>query len=217
MLPHDTRSKIENITRGTLIEGEGDNCTAARNVLYRSFAPSKTVKRDFESKAILKEKQAEILREYFSQNHTLLEFPSKDRYLTKGGEAFVYFDIDNRHVIKLNDAGYYATWQEFLDSVLLHNAIFPNCAYELLGFAFEENKLLSVLRQPFIRMEKRAELGDIRKFLEYNGFRHHRRNDYVHDLLGLILEDMHDENVIVNSDMLFFIDTVFYIIDPKED
>ncbi len=34
--------------------------------------------------------------------------------------------------------------------------------------------------------------------------------------LGLILEDMHDENVIVNSDTLFFIDTVFYTITPGQ-
>ena len=34
----------------------------------------------------------------------------------------------------------------------------------------------------------------------------------MHKELGLILEDMHDENVLVNADTLFFIDTVFYTI-----
>ena len=38
------------------------------------------------------------------------------------------------------------------------------------------------------------------------------RNDYFNKELGLILEDMHDENIIVNSNKLFFIDTVFYTI-----
>lgn len=32
---------------------------------------------------------------------------------------------------------------------------------------------------------------------------------------GLILEDMHDENVIARNDALFFIDTVFYIMERK--
>jgi hypothetical protein len=32
---------------------------------------------------------------------------------------------------------------------------------------------------------------------------------------GLILEDMHDENVIAKNDVLFFIDTVFYIMERK--
>jgi hypothetical protein len=59
-----------------------------------------------------------------------------------------------------------------------------------------------------------VELDDIREFLSFNGFENYRRNDYVHRELGLILEDMHDENVLVNSDILFFIDTVFYTVTP---
>lgn len=35
-------------------------------------------------------------------------------------------------------------------------------------------------------------------------------NNYYNKELGIILEDIHDENVIVNSNTLFFIDTVFY-------
>lgn len=35
-------------------------------------------------------------------------------------------------------------------------------------------------------------------------------NNYYNKELGLILEDIHDENVIVKSNTLFFIDTVFY-------
>jgi Serine/Threonine/Tyrosine Kinase found in polyvalent proteins len=37
------------------------------------------------------------------------------------------------------------------------------------------------------------------------------RQSAIKEEQGLILEDIHDENVIVNSKMLFFIDTVFYI------
>ncbi len=58
------------------------------------------------------------------------------------------------------------------------------------------------------------ELADIKKFLVFNGFGNSRRNDYVHEELDLILEDMHDENIIVNSETLFFIDTVFYTVQP---
>jgi hypothetical protein len=32
---------------------------------------------------------------------------------------------------------------------------------------------------------------------------------------GLILEDMHDENVLISTDTLFFIDTVFYTVTPE--
>lgn len=41
-----------------------------------------------------------------------------------------------------------------------------------------------------------------------------KKNDYRNDFLGIILEDLHDENVLVNNNLLFYIDTVFYLT-PK--
>ena len=115
-------------------------------------------------------------------------------------------------MIKLNDAVYYATWLEFFNSILLHNLIFENTAYHFLGFTKENNQLYAVLKQSFITADDQADLGDINKFLVFNGFEHIRRSDYFNKELGLILEDMHDENVIVKSETLFFIDTVFYTV-----
>ncbi len=129
MLPDDTRSKIKNITAGVIIEGSQDNCTTVRNLLCAGFPTSTTVKKDFEGKAVIKEKQATLLEEYSSEkNLWVADLPGEDRYLTRGGEARVYLHVDNKNVIKLNDAVYYATWLEFLNSILLHNLIFKNTA-----------------------------------------------------------------------------------------
>jgi hypothetical protein len=216
MLPDDTRSKIKDITTGIVIEGSQDNCTTIRNLLCTSFETSTTVKKDFEGKAIIKEKQASLIESYCNKkNLWIVDLPGEERYLTRGGEARVYFDDDNKNVIKLNDSVYYATWLEFFNSILLHNLIFQNTAYDLLGFAKENNVLSAVLKQPFIISNVQVELEDIKKFLVFNGFENSKRNDYVNKELGLILEDMHDENVIVNSETLFFIDTVFYTITPN--
>jgi Serine/Threonine/Tyrosine Kinase found in polyvalent proteins len=56
-----------------------------------------------------------------------------------------------------------------------------------------------------------VDLKAVKSFLEYNGFKNTKRNDYYNKELGLILEDIHDENVIMNSGVMFFIDTVFYV------
>ena len=215
MLPDDTRSKIENITTGIIIEGSHDNCTTIRNLLCASFPTSTTVKKDFEGKAISKKEQAELLKTYSTQNNLwITDPPGEDRYLTRGGEALVYLDTDNKNVIKLNDGVYYATWLEFFNSILLHNLIFSNTAYTFLGFITKDNFLYAVLKQPFISSDAQVELDDIKKFLHFNNFENTKRNDYLHKGLGLILEDMHDENVIVKSETLFFIDTVFYTVTP---
>lgn len=44
-----------------------------------------------------------------------------------------------------------------------------------------------------------------------NGFENIRNIDYYDPDLGIILEDLHDENVLTQNDILYFIDTVFYI------
>lgn len=74
----------------------------------------------------------------------------------------------------------------------------------------------NVLRQAFIRSDAPVDLADVKKLLAFNGFENTRRNDYYNQELGLILEDIHDENVIVNSETLFFIDTVFYTVSPDK-
>lgn len=47
--------------------------------------------------------------------------------------------------------------------------------------------------------------------MESNGFINNRNHDYYNPDLGIILEDLHDENVLTNNNQLYFIDTVFYI------
>ena len=37
------------------------------------------------------------------------------------------------------------------------------------------------------------------------------KNDYTQKDLGIILEDLHEENVFTSEGVLFFIDTVFYL------
>lgn len=81
-----------------------------------------------------------------------------------------------------------------------------------MGFSKEGETLIAVLKQPFIISDALVDISDIRAFLEFNGFSNTRRNYYEHKQFGLILEDMHDENVLVNSETLFFIETVFYTV-----
>ncbi|AYQ34780.1 hypothetical protein [Runella sp. SP2] len=37
-------------------------------------------------------------------------------------------------------------------------------------------------------------------------------NDFFHPELGIILEDLHDENVLTNQGLFFFIDSAIYLI-----
>jgi hypothetical protein len=43
-----------------------------------------------------------------------------------------------------------------------------------------------------------------------NGFYVKKNNDFINEKFGIIIEDLHEENVLTNNDILFFIDTVIY-------
>lgn len=213
---NDPGRKLTYIIRGTSIEGATDTCTTTRNLLCGSFSTSTTVKRDFESQSVIKKEQAEFLKKYVWEKGLLIDqAPPPNYFLSRGGEASVYFEQDSNSVIKLNDGIYYATWLEFFNSIVIHNLLFPNTAYTFLGFIEEEGSFQAVLLQRFVPSDNGIDLADVRKLLAYNGFENRKRNgiptnNCYNKELGIILEDIHDENEIVNSNTLFFIDTVFY-------
>ena len=213
MITDGLYKKLQNIIRGELQEGQTDSCTATWNLLCKSFGTGSTVKSEFEGKAVLKEKQVSFLKSYAEKENLWLDhLPSGSQYLAEGGESKVYLTGDGRFVVKVNDAGYYATWTEYFSSLLLHNLLFSNTAYSLLGFTEFDQKFFAVVQQQFVEGEQAA-LENIEEFLNFNGFKKIRRQDYYNKELGLALEDMHDENVIAKESILFFIDTVFYIME----
>lgn len=175
MISHETRNKLQNIVKGTGIKGSADNCPTVRNLLIESFGTSSTVKREFEGRAIVKEKQASFLKERAKETSIWFDdLPIGSEYLTRGGESKIYLAPDNLNVIKVNDAIYYATWDEYLNSLLLHNLLFPSTAYSLIGFTEIDNNLSALLQQPFIEGEQ-AEPDDIKGLLSYNGFENTKR------------------------------------------
>jgi len=109
------------------------------------------------------------------------------------------------------DPIYYASREDYFINLLLHNYFFPDTAYQLLGFYEDTTNFYAVVKQKFIIADQITELFEVKYFLVKNGFENTRNHDYYHSHLGIILEDLHDENVLTQKDMLYFIDTVFYI------
>ncbi len=129
----DTRKRLIDIVKGTILERAEDNCTTARNLLCTSFRTSTTVKKDFEGQSRIKAEQAQFLRHHSSlKKWWVNDLPDENSFLTRGGEAKIYFAPDRRNVLKINDGIYYATWLEFFNSVVIHNLLFIDTAYTFL-------------------------------------------------------------------------------------
>ena len=132
--------------------------------------------------------------------------------MSEGAEQRVFLK-DGEHVIKLNDAIYYSSWKEYLYNLLLHNYFFQDTAYELSGFTKENDVLYVVVQQNYVSITTPTDLNEVKQFMKSNGFVNNRNNDYINSELGIIIEDLHDENVLTQNGILYFIDTVFYLTD----
>jgi hypothetical protein len=162
-----------------------------------------------------KQQERESLIEFANQENLWLANINVENYVSQGAEQKVYLK-DGFSVLKMNDAIYYASWIDYLHNLLLNNLFFPDTAYQLLGFLKELDVIYAVVEQPFIKATEKTDLSIVKLFLENNGFRNTKNHDYYNADLGLILEDLHDENVLTQNGMLYFIDTVFYIVPEKK-
>jgi hypothetical protein len=160
----------------------------------------------------LKSQETEKLRQFISEKNLWIHDLDFSQYVSDGAEQKVYLK-DSEHVIKLNDAIYYTFWKDYFINLLLHNYFFSDTAYELIGFSEENEIIYAIVQQPFVAITESTDLLEVKKFMTQNGFENNRNNDYRNLELGIILEDLHDENVLTRNGVLYFIDTVFYLTD----
>jgi len=173
--------------------------------LARSEESSETNQQD---KYFRKEETKKLIA-WIEQNNFWYRDIDFNSFVSEGAEQRVFLNNDFE-VLKLNDGIYYSTWKEYLQNLLLNNYFFPDTSYELLGFYSENEILYAVVRQKFVKSDEATNLERVKEFLTNNGFQNIRNNDYYNEDLGIILEDLHDENVLTQNGILFFIDTVFY-------
>lgn len=87
-----------------------------------------------------KSQEAARLKAFAKENQLLLKKISEEKFISSGAEQKVYIK-GAKEVVKLNDAVYYASWEDYFHNLLLHNYFFADTAYELLGF-YELNDVL---------------------------------------------------------------------------
>lgn len=159
-----------------------------------------------------KKQETKILIDFITQNNLWVTNIDTTKYISEGAEQKVYLN-DNEYVLKLNDGIFYSSWEDYFYNLLLHNFYFPDTAYELLGFIIDNESLYAIVKQHFVKATEKTDLQMVKDFLTANGFVNTKNNDYKNDELGIILEDLHDENVLTKNGLLYFIDTVFFMTE----
>lgn len=202
------KNELQNIISGKSQVRHGDAIQKISSYLRTSKSTSEKI----ESNKQIKNKEATFIKQYCYKNNFWFNDIDIHSFVSSGAEQKVYL-YNNQKVIKLNDSIYYETWEDYLNNLLINNFFFPDTSYQLIGFYENEDALYAVVEQDFIKSDCTTNLEVVKEFLISNGFYNTRNNDYYHPQLGIILEDLHDENVLTFENNLYFIDTVFYITD----
>jgi hypothetical protein len=201
------KHELQSVISGNESVRFGEIVQTITNYLRRE---KKTVS-EFEKIQLVKEQEEKILIGLIENNSLWYNNLEESKYIGEGAEQKIYEFSDPNFVLKLNDSIFYEFWEDYLNSLLLHNYFFPHLAYELLGF-YKVDNLYAVVKQPFVKSTESTNLDNVRDFLSANGFINKKDNDYYHPRLGIIIEDLHDENVLTEEGSLQFIDTVFFLM-----
>lgn len=148
-----------------------------------------------------------------------------DGLMASGKEADVFMSKDGRSVIKVIDYSVYsATPSDFKrDRIELFNKIFPDTAYELLGYTDNaEGKLCFVVKQPYIdgtllghywaKSNGKVDFSDLEPMLEKWMSDNYGMHKYGLDAFEndeIRIQDLHLKNVKIDADgRMYVIDAI---------
>lgn len=201
------KDELQNIIIGDGSLGSTSQLKEVQNFLRRN---EKASIRSKKQKYLKSEETIGLINFANEKKLLFLEEISEDNFISAGAEQRVY-RYDDTQIIKTNDSIFYEYWLDYFNSLLIHNYFFRSTAYDFLGFKLIDNVLFSVIKQAFIVSDEITDLNRVKQFLSYNDFINIRNNDYLNEDLGIVFEDLHDENVLSKNGILYFIDTIFYL------
>ena len=207
-----TKDEIQSIISGT---SQGFNRSLIESASSYIRGSKKT---SGESRKSFTERQQEKLIEFVEKNNLWYSIPIEN-YFANGIEQKVYLATSGEYVLKANTCfSYDYNWENYFNSLSVHNLLFPQTSYELLGFSrSDKGSLVSVVKQHYVKETSPTDLKDVEKFLSNNGFirTHPSFHMYENKELGIILGDLHSGNVLTKDDVLYFIDSVIFIKDSN--
>jgi hypothetical protein len=142
--------------------------------------------------------------------------------------------------------GMHNTWTDYFVRLALHRLMFPDTAYRLIGFTQDPQgetlpaskfsiedwmnnpsgkfvpetkgappKLYAVVEQPAIRGTPTTR-AQVEEEMKRMGFIRTRDDNYYNPATGVIVEDLHDENVVVRENgKLAIFDPIIYLATPE--
>ena len=135
----------------------------------------------------------------------------------EGGENQIY--LAGALVYKRNNLAFHTSYLEFFERLALHNWLFPDTAYTFIGLMWDQTdeigQLKPVITQQALRGVRGATRNEVEAEMTRMGFHRRYEDNYANLAQTLLVEDLHDQNVLVDADGdLFIFDPVIYLSPP---
>ncbi len=153
-----------------------------------------------------------------------------DQKARQTSENDVYLNADGKTLTKLNNLSYVTSAEHernlfaFIDRIDAHNNLFPNVAYNIVGFMDNKNgNTAMVLEQPYISSERNATQDEINDYLTSIGFQLDGKRGWSNEhpvwTNGKYeLFDARPANVLKDEDgSLYFIDVVPHSVEYMDN
>jgi hypothetical protein len=131
-----------------------------------------------------------------------------------GCEHDVWPTLDGMSFMKRTQGLLHADWREYLRRLEMSNQLFPATPFRLEGFGNDpEGHFCTYVSQPAVYPVTRGVPPRVvAGFMIALGFRRVRQWDFRNEELGLLVEDLHDQNVLFGpGGHLFVIDPIIYL------
>lgn len=131
----------------------------------------------------------------------------------EGGEHQVY--QAGGWFYKRNNMAYHSGYLEYLHRVVLHNYLFAETAICFEGLMWYDDLLQPVISQKALAGVRGATRDEVEHEMLLRGFVRRFADNYYNPTLNVLVEDLHDENVLVDADGdLLIFDPVIHIAKP---
>jgi hypothetical protein len=146
---------------------------------------------------------------YFVDESLIKQKGEKD---ANGAESIVFFDDENTVMKITENQIHHASWLDFFDRLSIHNYLFPETAYTVLGFTRLNGTFSIITNQPLIRAEGVASSSEISEDMKQRGFTSRGMGRFHNLETGVFIGDVFHGNVLKSEGgNLFYIDPVIKI------
>ena len=132
----------------------------------------------------------------------LKQFTDQDKPFASGSDSDVYVSKEGQYVIKASHGKSSAKkFAPDIDNIPLFNYIFPNTAYEILGYGEIDGKFVRILKQPVVEYDAEDKLSvDERvQYMHELGFEPINKEKTVFSDKNLVVADLQKSNIVYDK------------------